>query len=307
MVLAAGRGQRMQPLSRAIPKPALPIVEQPLVASAFAQAAAAGVSQLVVNVHHLPESMAAAARQAAASEGVTLALSEEEELMDTAGGLALARDRGLLGDEGPVLVLNGDGLLRLDLAPLVARHERGDQVTLALLPHLDPRRWTRVLVDPTGTVTELRAAGPPLPGEVPFLYPGVMLVSRAILNRIVTTPCGARSALWEPALAAGQLGAAVVHGHWREVGHPTQYLNAVVEALDGQRWVHPSARVAPTAAIGTAMIGRRAVVEADAVVAESVVAEGAVVRAGARVVRSVLLGAVEAATDERVVCSFRSA
>ncbi len=297
----------MQPLSTVLPKPALPIVERPLVASAVAQAAAAGVRRVVVNVHHLSDAMAEAARTAAELAGVELALSYEPELMDTAGGLALARDRGLLDGDGPLLVLNGDALMRLDLEPLLARHAAGGRVTLALLPHLDPRRWTRVVLEDDGTVAELRAAGSPSPDEVPFLYPGVMLVTRTALDDIPTAPCGALTALWEPARAAHGLAGAVVSGHWREVGQPVHYLNAVLDALEGQRWVAPSATVARDAAVGTAMIGRNAVVEAGAVVAESVVAEGAVVRTGARVVRSVLLGAVEAAPDERVVSEFRAA
>ena len=63
-------------------------------------------------------------------------MSHERRLMGTAGGLALARDRGLLGDSGPVLVVNGDVSLDLSLEPLLNRFEAShDLVTLALLPH----------------------------------------------------------------------------------------------------------------------------------------------------------------------------
>jgi NDP-sugar pyrophosphorylase family protein len=306
MVLAAGYGRRMEPLSDVLPKPALPILDRPLVASAMTQAVATGARRVVVNLHHLPDAMASAARAAARSLGVELELSVEPELMDTAGGIALARDRGLLSGDGPLLVVNGDVLVHLDLDPLLARHATGDSVTMALLPHLDPRRWSRVVLDDAGRVAELRCAGQPAPDEVPLLYPGVMLISREAVNDIPTEPCDALAALWEPARAARTLAGAVVSGHWREVGEPMHYLNAVLDALEGQPWVHPSAQVAAGAAVGTAMIGRDAVIEPGAVVAESVVAEGAVVRSSARVVRSVLLGAVEASEDERVVGAFRT-
>ena len=148
MVLAAGRGERMQPLTTALPKPALPLPGGPVVASAIRLAAEAGATRIVVNVYHLAERMAAAVASIGI-EGIEIDLSYEQELMGTAGGLALARDRGLLGDEGAVLVINGDGVLGLELQNLAERHRSGnDLVTLALLPHLDPARWSRVTLDP---------------------------------------------------------------------------------------------------------------------------------------------------------------
>jgi NDP-sugar pyrophosphorylase family protein len=99
-----------------------------------------------------------------------VAVSREETLMGTAGGLALARERGLLGADGPVLLSNGDCRLDLDLEPLVARHRAaGDLVTLALRPHPDPRRWSRVVVgetDPSRPCSARcsRRRAPSLPG-----------------------------------------------------------------------------------------------------------------------------------------------
>ena len=120
MVLAAGRGVRMRPLSDVLPKPALPLPEGPVVSAAVCQAAAAGIRRIVVNLWHLPELMAEALRRITPLEA-EIRLSPEPELMGTAGGLALARDRGLLGDRGPVVVFNGDSLLQLSLEPLLER------------------------------------------------------------------------------------------------------------------------------------------------------------------------------------------
>lgn len=306
MVLAAGRGERMRPLSDALPKPALPLVDQPVVASAVRLAASSGKRRVVVNTWYLAETMERALDEMDVDIPVTV--SRESELMGTAGGLALARDRGLLGEKGPVLVVNGDGLVNLDLEPLERRIELSDDlVSLALLPHLDPSRWSRVALEPSGTVRSIRAPGVPEPEEVPFLYPGVMLVSREALDRLETRPGETPDLLWGPALAEGRLGGVPVSGHWREVGTPAGYLEAVLARLDGKGVVHPSAQVHPTAAIGAALIGRGAVVDAGAVVGESVIAEGARVSAGARVLRSVLLGAVSAGAGENVVDRYRGA
>lgn len=305
MVLAAGRGERMRPLSRVLPKPALPLLRQPVVASAIALAATADCRRIVVNTWHLAEIME---RSLGDIETTThLAVSREPELMGTAGGLALARDRGLLGDDGPILVINGDGVLNLDLKPLFSRMEDSrDLVSLALLPHLDPRAWSRVVLEDDGSVASIMGAGDPVPGEVPFLYPGVMLVSREALSRLEAQPGGVPEHLWGPALALGRFGGIPVSGHWREVGTPPGYLEAVMTRLNGDTVIHPSAEIHESAAIGSALIGRGVRIEADAVVGASVVAEGARVAAGARVLRSVLLGKAVATAGENVIDDFRA-
>ena len=306
MVLAAGRGERMRPLSDILPKPALPLPEGPVIASPLRLAAETGIRRVVVNTYHLADHLVEAVA-GLEFDGMEIQLSRETDLMGTAGGLALARDRGLLGDDGPVLVLNGDGVLGLQLDSLIARHNRGeDCVTLALLPHLAPERWSRVVLDAADRVDRILPPGPPEPEEAPFLYPGVMAVSRAALDALPSTAGEIPELLWRPAQEAGRLGGIVVPGHWREVGTPTDYLEVVLQRLAGRPTIHPSAEVHPTAFIEAAFVGRDTVVEFGARVDASVVAEGAVVRRGARVTRSVLLGPVEVQAGEEVMEEVRT-
>jgi NDP-sugar pyrophosphorylase family protein len=243
----------------------------------------------------------------AVSTGLDIHVSREPELMGTAGGIALARDRGLLAGEDPLLVINGDGMLNLSLEPLVERMASSDDlVSLALLPHLDPARWSRVGLDCDGAVTGIKPPGPPERGEVPLLFPGVMLVSREALAGIPVTPGDIPERLWRPALDAGRLGGTIVPGHWREVGTPTDYLQAVLDRINGGRMIDPSARIDPDAAIGSALIGRDVRIEAGAVIGEAVLAEGVVVGRGARVLRSVLIGGAVVRPDEVVTGEFRA-
>jgi len=264
MVLAAGRGTRMRPLSDAIPKPALPLLSQPVIASPLQLATSTGAREITVNTWHLAEVMERAL--AGIEVGAELRISREERLMGTAGGVALARDHGLLGDWGPVLIVNGDGILNLDLEPVLRRmtHER-DLVTLALLPHLDPLRWSRVVLDDDSCVCGIKQPGPPDSGEVPLLYPGVMLVSREALNGLEARPGDIPRELWEPARSNRRLGGVVVSGHWREVGTPQDYLSTVLGRLNGDEVIHPTAVVHPSASIGSALIGLGSRIEAGAV------------------------------------------
>jgi NDP-sugar pyrophosphorylase family protein len=307
MIFAAGRGERMRPLSDVVPKPALRIADRPVICCPIRLAASAGCRRIAVNTWHLADLMTDAVRTCDA-HGAAVEFSREEQLMGTAGGLALARDRGLLGDEGPVLVVNGDGLLDLNLEPLIARStQRGESVTLALLPHPDVHRWSRVVLDAGGLVTEIAPPGSAAATDQPLLYPGVMMVSRGALDRLSARPHGVAEGLWGPALESRTMGGELVTGRWREVGTPADYLAAVLARTGHQPVIDPTAAVHGGASLGAAYIGRRAQVHEGAVVGESVIAEGAVVGRGARVIRSVLLGPVDIGEDELVIEEHRAA
>ncbi len=300
MVLAAGRGERMRPLSDVIPKPALPLPGGPLVSWSLRLVATTATNRVVVNTWHLAARMEEAVRQIASGRhDLEVVVTREPDLLGTAGGIARARDLGLLGDAGPVVVANGDVVQSLDLAPLLARHAEGiDDVTLALLPHLDPCRWSRVELDHEGHVSAVRPSGPPQPGEVPLLYPGVMVVARAALERIPATRCEVPDVLWEPARRARRLGGVVVSGHWREVGTPAAYRETAVALCGDRPRVSEEARVDPSATLVSSYVGPGCRVAADAVIESSVLADGASVGAGAKVTRSIVLGPVAVPAGE---------
>jgi NDP-sugar pyrophosphorylase family protein len=306
MVLAAGRGERMRPLSSVLPKPALPLPDGPVVASALRLAAATGVVRVVVNAWHLAGRLADAVAEVAI-DGVEIVLSCENQLMGTAGGLALARDRGFLGESGSVLVMNGDCALGLDLNGVVEHHLASDNlVTLALLPHLDPTRWSRVLLDAGGLVTTINPPGQPDPLEVPLLYPGVMVVHRDALEDLPAAPGEIPTTLWNLAQSEERLGGLVVAGHWREIGNPTDYLEVMLDRLAGTEIVEPSAEIGLQASIVNSYVGRDAVIGEGTAIEDSIVAEGAVIGEKATVERSVLLGAVNIAPGEAVTDVVRA-
>ena len=306
MVLAAGRGERMQPLSSVVPKPALALPDGPVIASSILLAAHAGVDHIVVNTWHLAEKMAEAVAEVAI-DGIEIVLSPESELMGTAGGLALARERGLLGQDGPVLVLNGDSVVSLHLDALIERHLGSeDSVTLALLPHLDPGRWSRVVLDADGQVAGIHAPGRPDPSEAPFLYPGVMAVSRAAVESLPTTAGDIPEILWKPARETHRLGGVVVAGHWREVGTPEDYLAVMRLRLAGNTIIHPTASVDSSASLVASFVGPDVTIEDGAEIEASILAEGTVVRRGARVEGSVLMGGIEVGLGETVIDEVRA-
>lgn len=135
MILAAGLGTRMRPLSALRPKPVLPVLGIPLIAWPLAWLFRHGVRELVINLHHLPDATRAAA-EAWAPPGLRLRFSEEPALLGTGGGIR--RAAAFLRESDPSLVVSGDMICDLDLGGLVARHRaRRDRATIAL--RADPR------------------------------------------------------------------------------------------------------------------------------------------------------------------------
>ena len=145
MIVAAGLGTRLRPLSELRPKPALPVRGIPLIAYQLALLARHGVQEVVVNAHHLPELLMEATRRHCPA-GMGLRFSLEPELLDTGGAIRQVRD--FLRASDPCLILGGDMLLDADLSALLKRHrQRGDAVTMLL--RRDPRadRFGSVGVD----------------------------------------------------------------------------------------------------------------------------------------------------------------
>src|SRR5436190_1772636 len=118
MLLAAGRSTRLGALGEQLPKPLVPICGYPAVSYGLALCRAAGLTDIVVNLHHQGEKL----RQVLGDGGrfgVRIRYSIEDELLGTGGGLAKARP---LFAAGPVLVMNGKVVANLDLAEVIAAH-----------------------------------------------------------------------------------------------------------------------------------------------------------------------------------------
>jgi NDP-sugar pyrophosphorylase family protein len=282
MLLAAGRGERMEPLSSVIPKPALEVLGRPLLASALAQLRGAGCERVVVNLHRHPEMVVAAARDA----GGELTASWEPELLGGAGGLCAARP---LLATGAVLVGNADVWSDLDLAPLLGAGDDGTAV-LALLPHPDPARWSSVVLDDGHLVQAFLPPGATHAGER-YVFTGFQLIGAAVVATLPAPPAE-MPMVWQALLRRGALRGVTVRGGWHEVGTPGAYRELVTWLLGQDSWADPQARVSEGARVQRSAIGAGCRVGADAGVCESVLTAGAAVEGGCELQRCVLAGPV---------------
>lgn len=240
MIVAAGRGTRLRPLTDLCPKPALPVRGVPLVAWQLAFLAHHGVREVVVNTHHLPEVLEETARRFC-PPGVALHFSREDTLLDTGG--AIRRVAAFLRESDPCVVIGGDMVIDVDLGALVRAHaERRAAATLLLRD--DPRadRFGSVGVDRDGVVRRIGSrfrfgdragaeddgGGDTAPGETRAgVYTWVNVFSRAALDTLPDREVFGHFDGWlAPRLAAG---ARDVHGVflpcvWEPVGTLAEYL-----------------------------------------------------------------------------------
>ena len=297
MVLAAGLGTRLRPLTDALPKPAVPVLGLPLVRYALARLAAAGARRAVVNVHHLAAAMARVAGDAAAAAGIELAVSEEVVIAGTGGALREAR-RLLEGAEAIVL-WNGDVLFDLDLRPVVEAHRRsGALATMVLQPMPPGASYAAVEVDPGLAVRRIAGIGPGGHGLSPLHFTGVHVLSPQVLEAVPAAPfaCDINRTVYPPLLAHGGVRGAVTGGYWSDLGTPARYLEANLDLLAGRAGALRLARADPLAGLETlapgVLVAPDARVDAAATLAPPVlVGRGAEVAAGAAVGPAAVLGA----------------
>jgi mannose-1-phosphate guanylyltransferase len=296
MVLAAGLGERLRPLTTLRAKPAMPVLNRPLIQWTLELLARHGVKEVMVNLHHLPESVVAAVGDGRRL-GVRVRYSRERRLLGTGGGPR--RVRAFFGD-APFLLLNGDTLIGFDLGTLIERHRAsGARATLALRRHTGPGRYSSIGLGRDGRI---RSIGQPGKAGA-LLFTGVHVLDPRLLDRLPTgQPSDTVRDLYLPMLAAGEaVHGARVRGRWLDIGSPALYLEAHLRAIPvGRRRVDPAADVARNAGLSRVAVGAGARIGERARLADSVVWPGGEVGAGARLRRVVVAEGARVRPGERL-------
>ncbi|MGZ8335153.1 MAG: nucleotidyltransferase family protein [Allosphingosinicella sp.] len=218
MVMAAGLGKRMRPLTATRPKPLVEVAGKPLIDHALDRLRAAGVRKAVVNAHYLAD--AVEAHLANREHGVEILISDERpQLLETGGGLVKALP---LIDADPFLVVNSDNLwidgpvdglkllaaswddARMDalllLVPLARAHCHNGRGDFHMRADGALRRRTRAVA--------------------PFVYTGIQMVSKRLFAGEVPAGPFSTNLLWDRAIAAARCFGAVHQGLWFDIGRP---------------------------------------------------------------------------------------
>ena len=218
MVMAAGLGKRMRPLTATRPKPLIEVAGRALLDHVLDRLRVAGVEKVVVNVHYLPGALEA--HLAGKAGGLQVAISDErEQLLETGGGMVKAAP---MIDADPFLVVNSDNLWvdgPADTLKVLASHWDGARMDalLLLVPHAraqNHRGLGDFHMDRNGRLRRRERSR-----VAPFVYTGIQMVSKSLLDGAPEGPFSTNM-LWDKAIEAGRCFGAVHQGLWFDVGTP---------------------------------------------------------------------------------------
>ena len=219
MVLAAGLGLRLRPLTVYWAKPALPVMGRPIIDYTMNLLRKADIRDVIVNLHHRPQTITSLL-EGNAARGLQIHFSEEPEILGTAGGLKNVE--GLLG-EGTFVLINGDTLVDIDLSEMIRFHrKRGGEATMLVRPKPTGSNYTAVGLDQKSRVVTL--------GEElsrPLMFAGVWILEPSVFERIPPGRFGGLEVELIPSLMEDK----AIHGYardvaWFDIGTPRRYLSA---------------------------------------------------------------------------------
>jgi mannose-1-phosphate guanylyltransferase len=287
MIMSAGVGTRLRPVTDLLPKPMVPIVNRPALYHILRLLHRHGLREVVINLHYLPE-----------------VIRDYRDLLGTAGGVKKNAD--FLG-QGTFLVMSGDALTDVDLTGLVAQHRRnGSVATMAVKEVADPSQYGVVVADDDGRVVGFQEKPTIEAARSRLCNCGIYVFEPEILSHIPEgqfDDFGKR--LFPDLLKQGvPFHAHAVNGYWSDVGNLREYMRSNADALAGRVsvelpgvevrpgvWVEDdltlpeSLYIEPPIAIGrNCQIGEGVILEGPAVIGD-----GCVIASGAHVARALLL------------------
>jgi len=219
MILAAGLGSRLHPLTATCPKPLLDVGGQPMIAFPLALIRAVGITEVAINLHHLGERIRQALRKGE-NYGVRVTYFDEPRLLDTGGGIANAR--GFLeGDD--FVVLNADTMTDLPLADMVSFHRRqGALATMFLRSDPEVERYGAIEIDDSLGIRRVLGRPATVASRLQrFMFGGVHVFSSRVFEYM---PPGVYSIIrdtYPQLLEAGEtLAGYVFEGYWQLLDTP---------------------------------------------------------------------------------------
>lgn len=235
MVLAAGLGTRLQPLTALRAKPAIPFLNRPFLQYSLELLRRADVEKIVINLHHLPETITEAVREI--SENVPdlppLIFSHEEQILGTAGALAKARD---LLDDDTVVVCNGKIYFEEDLEAAARFHrECRAAVTLVLVPYTPEDPYHPVFMDAENNITGFSRGYDSGRKGSPYIFTGIHFIEPEVFKFIPEGPSDTIRDVYPKMMEKGlAVRGFVSRKYWCEASTPALYLQKSFEVLARQ-------------------------------------------------------------------------
>ncbi|MGJ8677295.1 MAG: sugar phosphate nucleotidyltransferase [Akkermansiaceae bacterium] len=271
-ILGAGLGTRLRPLTNVLPKPLVPIFNEPMANYALRHCQAAGISSFAINTHHIPEAWQEA-YPTGEFEGSSIEFFNEETLLETGGGI---RNIASFIGSDPLLIYNGDILTDINITELIEKHEASGNIATLALRSSGENCNVSIVAD---QVTDMRNTLGDTEGTHQFT--GIYCIDPEILKLIASAEEQLVISI-VPAfielIKQGKLGAVVLdEGYWLDIGNPIAYREAHDHLRQTRKnrlaAIHPSAKIHPDTIVNdaTCIIGAEANIPSGAQLENTIV------------------------------------
>jgi NDP-sugar pyrophosphorylase family protein len=287
LILTAGLGTRLRPLTYVRAKAAVPINGEPLVERVLRWLATAGVVNVVLNLHHRPQSITSIVGDGR-DLGLRVRYSWEQPVLGSAGGPRHALPLVVDAPGDTFLIVNGDTLTDVDVDSLLARHyESGALVTMALIKNPDPNKYGGVLVSDDGWVTGFGARGSGLAARSSFHFIGVQVAQAEAFSALEDGVPSESVNMLYPRLIARNPKAIAGHissSSFLDIGTPSDCLETslALAEVEGARWMGERVRIDDSAVLSRTVLWDDVTVGPRAQLQECIVADGVRIPEGAR-------------------------
>lgn len=273
IVLTAGLGTRLDPITRLVAKAAVPLAGKSLIERVLERLAGQGVTDAVLNLHHRAESITAIVGDGSRL-GLRVRYSWESPILGSAGGPRRALP---LLDSERFLIVNGDTLCDVDLQEMLAEHVANEaDVTMAVVPNPAPDHYNGMEVDDWGRVTAFVPRGQ---AANTWHFVGIQVTGARVFAELPDgQPAETVAGIYREGVAAGTLNVRAFRMDlpFVDVGTPRDYLTAALSLSGGGNAIEPGALIHPTARLSGSVVWAGATIGPGAVLQNCIVTDVAI-------------------------------
>ncbi len=281
MILAAGFGTRLRPLTEVKPKALMPVANKPILARNIEYLISHGIKEIIVNAHHHHQQIVDYLREESLF-GLPIEMKVEPEILGTGGGIKNAED---FWNKEPFFVINSDILTDINLASVYQLHQTSGALVTLVLHDCEP--YNQVQVDEQWNITDIAKAN--MPGR--YAFTGIHVIDPEILRHIAQGVFSDIIECYRDLIRQRKpIRACLVQGHyWRDIGSIASYLAANRELAGNSFVIGPGCSVDSSVKLmGWGVMGENCHLGKNGVLQRSVLWDGVTVKEGTKVVDAVV-------------------
>jgi mannose-1-phosphate guanylyltransferase len=290
MILAAGLGTRLEPLTKIRPKPLFPVLNRPLLGIIIEQIQGMGATGIIINAHHLAEQIKRFVGGGQWDAEVKVRI--EPQILGTAGGIKNCAD--FLHDVPFFMVVNADIYHTFDLNPAIHYHREAKNLATLIL--CDHPRFNQVGIDHEGRIISIRGESiqKPLAPSQTLTFTGIHIISTELLDCMPSTGFFGIMELYMELASRGEAirGYHMNEGYWRDIGSMEAYktLHQDLVREQGELVIHPEAHITEGVLMeGFVCVGKGSRIKEGAVIRDSIIWDGVWIEKGS-VVEGCIVG-----------------